>query len=349
MGRLRITSSPIVPCAVACTLLTLLASLSACDSGSSIVDEVEEILRPIDNNNGDENDSQSDENTDDTENGEDNNVLRLRYVLSAGSRSVSQTLQQTELWADACLGVTLTSATDATVLCEHWPYTVSAEQLLVPDEEPYPTVPEGAYDITVQAPQARTSYSMSDVAFSVLEDQSADEDFVASDLLWGQLTNQSGNELPDVTLHHLTARINLHFEFVNGFDLNTLRGAVIKLTGLQTAFTYNPQTGTIGEPLGEPNDIIAFRVAADETDESHLQGCVRAIPQVVRAKVPILTIGLANGVQVYAGLYDNDVQLLPNHYHDFTFRISGRAAVLQATLVGYEDGGEYTGNMQENH
>lgn len=109
--------------------------------------------------------------------------------------------------------------------------------------------------------------------FSVATDQSTDEAYIASDLLYGvptsnpvsESTTTTGTQTIPLTFKHLMAKILLNFSVANGNSSINLAGATATLQGVSCSATVNLTDGSV-TPV--EHTVQRITVATETTDTS---------------------------------------------------------------------------------
>ena len=243
----------------------------------------------------------------------------------AATRSLSASIQSTQIANGVQVGVFATAGDiDNHVLTANGDGTFTGVAM---------TVPTSTLLIDVYAYAPYQSGWTPDAAntFSVQTDQSSDEGYLASDLLWGSKTGVSvtTNTTADVTFAHLLSKLKVVIVKKSGANL-TMAGATVSIVGTNVTTTFNPSSGTLGEAPGEATDILM----ATLVDENTATIAAVVVPQTVDANTNFLRIELAAGNIFYVKL-DNVVSF-----------VSGKSYVLGVEL-GTTDSNTITVSVME--
>lgn len=157
------------------------------------------------------------------------------------------------------------------------------------------------------------SVNISAHPFSVITDQSTEENFWSSDFLWGKTSNVLPTPLAvPIKTNHLLSRILVDIKAGNGFTDETWASATksIKICGMQTSGTIDLLTG-IATATGDKSEIIPLN-----TTENNYQAMV--IPQLVEDGA-ILIVVTVDGIDY---VYRKGYEFKANTQHKFTITIN---------------------------
>ena len=125
-------------------------------------------------------------------------------------------------------------------------------------------------------------------SFSVKTDQSADADYLASDLLYAKASSIQTTEAIPLAFTHKLSRINVTVKKSTGATA-TLNGASVYITNTCTATTLNPSMGALASTPSTVNNIkIGTLNAEPTTDGMTLYGIT--IPQTIAADTKLVKI-----------------------------------------------------------
>lgn len=185
-------------------------------------------------------------------------------------------------------------------------------------------------NITAYAPynnkwiSGSTSYD-----FCISTDQSTEEGYLNSDLLWGESQNVALGEdaNANITFSHKLAKLQVS---ITRSDYSTLSliNAKVSILGAKTQTTFTPSTGILGEASNNTTEILIAKL----TDNGTGNMAAIIIPQTITAKKNFLKIELASGSVFYVKLnkettfesgksYKISVQLEANSQEDITVNI----------------------------
>jgi hypothetical protein len=169
-----------------------------------------------------------------------NDEIRLTTRVEAPTTRAGQDLQKTQFAADAKVGAFVddytagTGTTGATTSALYTNHELTADGSGVFAASPMYFPANGhQVNITAYHPYAANANALP-TAFSVQANQSADADYMASDLMFGAPT--AGNPVTrtsaavELTFKHLLTKVNINL--IQGAGAPDLTGAVVKLLGM---------------------------------------------------------------------------------------------------------------------
>lgn len=188
----------------------------------------------------------------------------------------------------------------------------------------------GCITIHAYAPrQDGWSYSTESRSFTVAANQSSEEGYLASDLLYAEASSSS-METVNLGFRHLMARIVLTLAVEEGMSLSN---ATVKITNTKPSVAFVPLTGEVGETSGSVQDIIiGTGVSMNGGSDTRLYGVI--IPQTVGAGTSLIEVTERDKIWRY-------------HFaDDVTFR-SGRPYTLSVTVSADRVTSTISGNASE--
>ena len=263
----------------------------------------------------------SKEDNDEQKKDEEPKTIQFTSTLEqSGTRSVSQTLQLTQLANGTVAGVFVTDE-DRVILASDNNTRMIADGRggFTYDSEIY-WPDQGDANIYAYAPY-QTSWTDrldTDNTFSVAKDQTTDEAYLASDLVVGFPVN--GNPLPQteaavaLSFSHQLVKINI--DLYNSTS-NSMKGAAVRLTNVATSATVNLQKGAVS---AQGTDVDTVQVAAYQTDAVNVSGSAIIAPQTIEAGTDVVDVVFADGTSLTAKI-DADLHLLSGKTYNFTINI----------------------------
>lgn len=181
-----------------------------------------------------------------------------------------------------------------------------------PDESIYWMDKNTAMDFYAYYPYSE-SENISAHPFSVKTDQSLEENFWASDFLWGKASNVLPTPMAvPIKTNHSLSRILIDIKAGNGFTDETWAAAnkSIKIYNVQTSAAIDLSTG-IATATGNNSEIIPLN-----TDENNYQAMI--VPQIVEdgSKLVVVTV---DGVDY---VYRKGYEFKVNTLHKFTITVN---------------------------
>ena len=164
-------------------------------------------------------------------------TIRLASNIASTSRVTDQSLQSTQIVEGQQVGVTITGATPDH---ENVAWVVGKNGSLSNTGD---AVYWGATDATITAYHPyHSSWTGTSHTFSVNTDQSKEEGYLNSDLLWATTTASVATNPVTLNFTHKLSKINV--TLVNKGNEN-INNATITLCGVNVATGFNPQTGEL--------------------------------------------------------------------------------------------------------
>ena len=184
-----------------------------------------------------------------------------------------------------------------------------------------------AADFYAYYPYNTTVSSTSTYPFSVKSNQGTEDDFWASDFLWGKATNISptSNPVPIQTSHSLS-RIIIDIKPGSGFTETSWHAATksIKICDVKTSATIDLSTG-VATASGNNGEIIPL--AASETGTT-LSYKAMMIPQVVAEDSKLVVVTVDGTDYVYRKGYT----FTSNTIHKFTISVNKSGSNVNVTI-----------------
>lgn len=210
----------------------------------------------------------------------------------AATRSLSASIQSTQIANGVQVGVFATAGDiDNHVLTANGDGTFTGVAM---------TVPTSTLLIDVYAYAPYQSGWTPDAAntFSVQTDQSSDEGYLASDLLWGSKTGVSvATTAANITFVHKLSKVKVVIAKKSGANL-TLTGATVSIVNTKVSSTLMPSDGTLGEASGDAQDILMATLNSESTATI---GAV-VVPQTIAENSSFLKIILNNNKTFFVKL-----------------------------------------------
>lgn len=162
-------------------------------------------------------------------------------------------------------------------------------------------------------------------AFTVKADQSSADNYIASDLLWGQpMKEKSDNPGTYVTANpvartknnvnvsfsHLLSKIEVELTAGSGLTPDDFKGATLSIQNTKPSTTLTLANGNISEASGDAIDIIAAKYGTSTTPT--LTAAAIVVPQIVAKGTKFMKLHLATGGDLYYTLPNGDDLTLEN-------------------------------------
>lgn len=123
--------------------------------------------------------------------------------------------------------------------------------------------------------------------FSVVENQSAENDYYQSDLLYSAKKDYSRQKVAH-SLSFVHKLCKVEYKLVAGTGTPNLAGATVQWLNVAKTIGFTPETGALGTSLAETTTITP-----------HATYGAIIVPQTVAASTKLLLVTLANGGQLY--------------------------------------------------
>lgn len=159
--------------------------------------------------------------------------------------------------------------------------------------------------------------------FSVLQDQSNDVNYLASDLLYGSLTGITGPS--SIKYTHKLVRIDIVITKGTGVSIDDLRNTSISIVGVKPATTIRLSDGTIGEASGTTENIVAMNIAADAADASEFTASIQVPPQTLSSGEPFLMITFKSTGKSITNKLTGDFKMVGGKYYTCTYEVTTNA------------------------
>ena len=150
----------------------------------------------------------------------------------------------------------------------------------------------GVYPLA--AAETAGAYNAAGKTFSVQTDQSADANYMASDLMTGLPTE--GNPVTrtpaavPLTFTHLLTKVDVSLTKGNGFTQAEMANAVVSILGTKPTTTFNVQNATVGTASGDATAITAGTGAATSAI---------IVPQALAAGSNFIQVAVGGGNYIY--------------------------------------------------
>ncbi len=225
-------------------------------------------------------------------------IVLTSSISNSQTRSIDQTLQNTAFASGAEVGVFVTATDDASYTnSTNVKATSDGSGNLSPTETLYyPTGDNSGVSIIAYAPYDESA-TLGEYSFTVKSDQSSDDDYIASDLLYASASSSNTDASVNLQFYHKLAKINVTFEG----NTEYAKGKTVTIKGVATSTSINLSDGTIGEATGDTEDITAAEYG-DDADTYTASAII--VPQTVSTFV--VTIGSVECTLRYADFTFNE-------------------------------------------
>lgn len=258
------------------------------------------------------------------------------------SRSANAGLQEAQLAKDMNVGVFVNNG-EAGLIENGNNNRLAADGAgaLVGGNAMYYPIDGSAVSIYAYAPYS-DGWALGENTFTVSADQSTDEGYLASDLLYGTPDNNSiTSSANPVSIHfkHKLSKLKLNFDM--GETEVNLQGATVSVVNTLPAITLNLQDGTLGTASGAAANIKAAVFGADAAE---FQASAVIVPQTIAANTEFVEVTV--GTDTYKAELASEVNFEEGKVYTYTVKFDKKgedvtvALVPATTLDGWGDGDE---------
>ena len=257
-----------------------------------------------------------------------NDSRRIILTSTVGmTRSLNQNIQASQLANGNTVGVFITNE-EAEVISDNTKITADGEGGFIYSRDLYWPV-EGKASIFTYGPyQDDWNGKLGEnVTFTVAKDQSTDEGYLKSDLVFG--LPSAGNPLAQTSANvplsfvHKLAKVNI--TVINETE-TSLADAVVTLKDMPTTVTMNTKTGELGKSSG--SDTI--RVATFAGSASSYKCSAIVVPQKLTYGSQVVRVTLKNG-KTLAATTRTDMELQSGKTYNFNINVTVGGADLNVT------------------
>ncbi|MBE6301144.1 MAG: hypothetical protein E7085_04715 [Parabacteroides distasonis] len=239
--------------------------------------------------------------------------IRLTSSINPVTRATNQNLQATQIVTGQQVGVTITGAKSehnnvAWTAGESGALTNTGNPIYYGDSETTIT----AYHPFNDAWDENTAYT-----FSVSTDQSTDENYLNSDLLWATVNASRSVNPVSLTFTHKLAKINVT---LTSTDITDLSGATISICGTNIATNFNPSTGELSSATSNVTEIKASVTTDTEKTASAI-----VIPQTIASGTQFIKVVLNNKIYYYT--LNVDKELVSGKSYSYTLNVKNSVLI----------------------
>lgn len=264
----------------------------------------------------------------------------ITLTSNIATRTVSTELQETEIAQGVQVGVFVAPTEAGELIADNAQITSDGSGSFTGTIGNYPAGEGATVSIYAYAPYNSAWAGKLNEAqtFTVKTDQTTDNAYLASDLLYGTPKNNqvaASENAVTVQFEHKLTKINLAF---NTADTEIdLKGATVSLVDVLTQTTINLSDGTLGTG-SQPADINVAEFAEDATQ---FAASAIIVPQTVAANANFVRVQLADGTTYDANISTSFTFETGKQYtYTATFTENGLELKLISTIEGWQDGAE---------
>ena len=272
----------------------------------------------------------------------------ITLTSNIATRTVNTELQETEIANGVQVGVFVAPTQAGELIADNAQITSDGNGGLAGPIGNYPTEEGATVGIYAYAPynSAWTGKLNEAQTFAVQTNQTADADYLASDLLYGTPQNNAvaaSENAVQVQFKHKLTKINLAFN-TEGTEID-LKGATVSLANVMTQTTINLSDGTLGTSTA-PADVTVAKFASDAT---RFAASAVIVPYTTTAGDQFVRVQLEDGTTYEANISSAFTFETGKQYtYTATFTENGLELKLQSTIEGWEDGAQNpSGNTEE--
>jgi hypothetical protein len=287
---------------------------------------------------------------------EERTEIRLTTRLEAPATTrAGQDLQKTQFAADAKVGVFVDdytagsgdAAATTTAMYTNRELTADGSGVFAGTPMYFPETGHPV-NITAYHPYDAAAVAMP-TEFSVKANQTADADYMASDLMFGAPTNGNPvdrtNSSVELTFKHLLTKVNINL--TTGAGTPDLTQAVVKLLGMTQNCTVAAD-GTVTLPTTPTSGAITAASAtstAGTTPATALNCSAIVVPQTVAKGTQFLEITLKAGGTLRYTLPDTaDLTLEPKKVHTYNIAVDLTGLTVTSTITDWDATTAVSGN-----
>lgn len=237
-------------------------------------------------------------------------------------------------------GTPVTSGTNVTTYAQPLTYVANGSGGLS-NTQYWPTDGHGLHIWGVYPLAAATAagaYGAEDVSFTVAADQSADADYMASDLMTGAASNPVARTTSAVpmTFTHLLTKIDVNLITGSGFTDGDLNSAVVSILGTLPTTTFDVQSTTVGGASGTATDITA----GTGTTTSAI-----IVPQSLTSGASFIQVAVGGGSYIYKLGAATTFDAKKCYTYNITVNKTG-LVLTSTTITDWLEGGSTSGNAE---
>ncbi len=274
--------------------------------------------------------------------GDQSGRTSLQLMSSLSSKTTNTNLQQTQIAEGVKVGVFVqndkgfVSGGNNAVQTASGAGTFTGSPIYFPEDG-------SAVSVKAYAPYGSSFSDMldEDADFSVATNQSTDEGYLASDLLWGipSGTNSftEANPVAVMNFTHKLSKLTIKFKTSTETDVD-LKGSSINIVNTLPSTTLKVADGTLGAATGTVATIKAATYAADATE---FVASAILVPQTV-AQGSFIQVALTNGKMLNAKL-NTEATFASGKAYTYVVNISGQGSdvfaeiELNSTVTNWDD------------
>lgn len=261
------------------------------------------------------------------------NEIKLTSEITA-SRASNQNLQSTLIVPGRSVGVTITGAN-----ANHKNVSWAAEQngKLKTTQPVYWS--SSNVDITAYHPYNADWDELTTYTFSVQTDQSSDDGYLNSDLLWVNKTASKTENPVSLTFNHILSKINITLESAVISDLS---GATITICGTKTSALFDVETSDLSGETDEAEIIAGVTASGSYTASAII------IPQTVPGETQFIKVA-HNGKTYYYTLPVDGKYFSHGKSYSYLLKVTpDKLEEVSSNIINWDEQGTVEGEMNES-
>lgn len=189
-------------------------------------------------------------------------------------------------------------------------------------------------------------------SFTVKDDQSGVDAYIASDLLWGQPMRKDGEATyitanpvartqaaVPVTFTHLLSKIEVTLQVGDGLTVDDFKGATLTILNTKPTTNLTLKNGNISTAYGDPTDIIAAYYSQEAAPDA-LTAAAIVVPQTITKGIKFMKLHLATGGDFYYTLpgdeSDVDLALESGEIYKYNITVNLTGLTVTSTIKDWE-------------
>ena len=287
--------------------------------------------------------------------------LSSGLTVQAESRSVETNLQATQIADGVHVGFFINedvAGTPATTYTQNLNYEATGKGGFDGTTVYFPQSNNGV-NIYAYAPWKEKLVLNNSYDFTVESDQSEAENYIASDLLWGQPMKQKQGSNPatyepanpvartkenvNVTFKHLLSKVQVTLEPGDGLTAVDFKGATLSILGTKPTTSLTLKTGDISTASGEATPIIAAKYPTNVPPTS-LTASAIVVPQTIAKGTQFMQVHLASGGDLFYTIPDGELDLAltleSGKIYKYEIKVNLSGLTVTSTIADWETIGE---------
>lgn len=190
------------------------------------------------------------------------------------------------------------------------------------------------------------------VEFTVKENQSSDDDYRASDLMYGTPDKNPvahTKENVNITFKHLLSKVTVTLK--QGAGIKDLTNAKVELLNVLPTTKLNPSAGTISGAQGDKTDITVMDKG------TNLSGSAVVVPQTLNQEVEgkrrFIKVTLSTGGVLYSqnltdaeGKTIENIDMTAGNEYKYEITVNLTSLDITSSITKWNPGGSYTGEAE---